>query len=1212
MARLRFATLLVAVLVLTGGCSFLGGGSTQFTAVPASVCSDTLSATGYATDVSRWENQSRNVTVAGETRTLQLDSYVSGYERNDANGEAKGGFALFATPKASVAGQAANPVGDMSARDLVSTLSGELDQYGELSDLQELGTDQVRVLGSETTRTRFGAIGTDDGGDPVDVELSVLRVEHGSDFVVAGSVHEQSNPGERERLDRLQGCIDHETVQPTDTDEPPDARIATGFHPPQVDGLLYGHTGQQLDGTSAGEWADGSIRSVALRSADGEQTREGRLYVKEVQDRLYVGLAVPSVTERAPGRIAVQLDRDADGELSNGDARLLRIADGDGSPNEGESGPEIRVEVFRDGEFVATDRDAGAPVAAAAAVSTGETGFVLETSLDRRRLEEVAGAVDAEVERTGVWVGVELGEQAYGFERYDISDSFTGSGYIDYRIDPRLQLPSDDVGVDHIEVTQSVQTASNSLRLVREKETLARVFVTHDNSDATQVTVKLTGYDVSGGTIRTLGTETTTFDAPAGTPDRNDGADSANVELPATWTDVADLRLEAEVYRVGYTDDDLADNSRQTTVSFVETFDPTIYYVRPDVASGAGTSRTSTANADAATASLADTYPVADPTFIELGASKADFEGKSTSERITELNRVTFGLLWASGTTSGSNSPAQPTQVFGFTPDFAGISDPVWADGASFASIGGVSPSGHRRMIMAHEINHNLGDGDWGKHVGNRSANRFANGCTAGADDDWSSINPTNTYIQEVGWDPSVGVIPRQFPEFQSYCQIWEVRSTVPGWSTNDPPQWISDYRWERLGDRFTSWDNNPAHPDLRSGGGSGSAETAADSASGRQLLGRERPTARLVTGVLFRQGGGELRPTFEQPGRVGPGLTGSRATDSVEEPHAILVVRYDDGSEREIPLAGRFEDGLEEYGDDPERPFTVPVADNGTVSTIRLVDPDSGETLDRLAPTDFTLEEASFDRPDRFGRDQPTPVTVDLATDADGPLYTQLLYTPDGTTLYPFTSVRTDGEFTASFEGLPGGERARFVLLVSDGIDTQFVASDPFTVAAGAPDVRITRNERYVVEGEAPEGEQQDRQAGRDGRESSDDAGEEVGDQDLTVRRVGGPVRAVVGESVSLSVSTRDEWGRSLPDSAVSWQVTDEDGRTVARQSGTPFTHRFVRPGTYEVAVTGTDSDTGRSDSDTIQVVVSAPPLPDADQVAAFNEAKQEAASQG
>ncbi|WP_254831423.1 DUF6517 family protein [Haloglomus salinum] len=1254
MSSRRVATLLVVALVLTSGCSFLGGDTVAFTASPASVCSDTLSATGYSTEVSRWENQSRNVTVAGQTRTLQLDSYVSGYDRTNASGQTRGGFALFATPKASVAGQAANPVGGMSARDMVSTLSAELDQYGELSDIQRLGTDQVRVLGSETTRTRFGATGTDDNGDPVDVELSILRVEHGSDFVVAGSIHEQSNPGERERLDRLRGCIEHEDAQPTDagptattttgpdkktptdTETPVEAQLATGFHPPQVDGLLYGHSGQQLEEGSAAEWADGSVRSVTLRSADGERTLEGTLYVKEVQDRLYVALSAPSVTESAPDRIAVQLDRDGDGELSAGDVRLLRTpSDGDDARAE-ESGAGVRIEVFRDGEWMATDSGAGAPVAASAAVSPANTaraagpgyvvettgdvdsdtdaGLVLEAALDRQHLEEVAGAVDAESERTGVWVGLELEGETYGVERIDLSDELTGNGYLDYRVRPRLQLPEDEVGVDHIEVTQSVQTASNSLRLVREKESLARVFVTHDNSDATEVTVRLTGYDVGGGTVRTLGTETTTFDAPSGTPDRNDGDDSANIELPASWTDVEDLRLEARVYRLGYLDQTPADNSQQTTVSFVETFDPNIYYVRPDVQSGAGTSRTTTATADAATASLADTYPVADPTFIELAASNADFEGASTSERINELNRVTFGLLWASAATTGPNSPARPTQVYGFTPDFAGISDPAWDNGASYASIGGPTGSAHRRMVMAHEINHNLGDDDWGKHVGNRSANRFANGCTAGADDEWSSINPTNTYIQEVGWDPSVGIIPQQFPEFESYCQIWEVRSTVPGWSTNDPPQWISDYRWERLADRFTSWDDNPAHPNLRSDGGSGSAETAADSASGRKLLGRERPTARLISGVLFREGGGELRPTFEQPGRVGPEIpgTGVGVGAGVEDPHAVLVVQYDDRSEREIPLAGRFEDGLEEYGDEPARPFTVPVADNGTVSSITLVDADTGEPLDRLAPTDFRLEEASFDLPERFGRDQPTPVAVDLAAEAEGPLYTQLLYTPDGTTLYPFSSVRTDGEFTAAFDGLPGGERARFVLLVSDGVDTRFVTSDPFTVEPAAPDVRIARNERYVVEGPAPEDEQRERRQLRDDGGSSDRAGEEVGDQDLTTRRVGGPVRAVAGESVSLSASTRDEWGRSLPVSAVSWQATDENGRTVARQSGTPFTHRFARPGTYEVTVTGTDPDTGLSDTDTIQVVVSAPPLPDAGQVDELNAAKEEAADQG
>lgn len=209
----RCAAVLLAALLVTSGCSFLGGGPIEFAASPASVCSDALSATGYATDVSTWANRSGEVTVAGETRTLRLSNYVNGYVR-EVDGQTRGGFVLLSTPTAPVAGQALNPVRGLSPRDLAESLEDELDQYGQLSVLERVGTEEVTVLGTTATRTRFGATATDGSGDPVDVYVSVLRVEHESDFVIVGSVHEQSNPDEGDRFDRLRSCVEHAGVQP--------------------------------------------------------------------------------------------------------------------------------------------------------------------------------------------------------------------------------------------------------------------------------------------------------------------------------------------------------------------------------------------------------------------------------------------------------------------------------------------------------------------------------------------------------------------------------------------------------------------------------------------------------------------------------------------------------------------------------------------------------------------------------------------------------------------------------------------------------------------------------------------------------------------------------------------------------------------------------------------------------------------------------------
>jgi hypothetical protein len=217
--RRRTVTILLALVVLSSGCSMLSG-PFAFTASPASACDEALSSTGYTGELSRWENVSRTLEVGGQSRNVSFSNYVNSYAREGPDGEggteSKGGFAVFTTPQAQAAGQSVNPVRNWSPREMVENLDSGLDEYGSLQDLQQEGTDEVTTLGTTATRTRFTATGARDG-DPVDVFVEVVRVEHGGDYVVLGSVYEQSNTAERSRLDRLYRCIQHEGTNPTIT-----------------------------------------------------------------------------------------------------------------------------------------------------------------------------------------------------------------------------------------------------------------------------------------------------------------------------------------------------------------------------------------------------------------------------------------------------------------------------------------------------------------------------------------------------------------------------------------------------------------------------------------------------------------------------------------------------------------------------------------------------------------------------------------------------------------------------------------------------------------------------------------------------------------------------------------------------------------------------------------------------------------------------------
>ncbi|MGM0591916.1 MAG: PKD domain-containing protein [Halobacteriota archaeon] len=985
----------------------------------------------------------------------------------------------------------------------------------------------------------------------------------------------------------------------TSTDSPPTEStapsrpVATGFFDPRVDGVLYGVGDDALPEGKVSEWADADERAVALNALETSD-RKGSLFTKSVHGDVYVGLRVPGGLDDLTW-VALQVDRDDDGSLSPGDVRYVPITDPKSEIDALPSSVALKAQVYRDGAFRDLELKTDLPVTRWGTLSYtadgDDTPFSVEARLDHETLNRALDTEDEDTSRLDYSLVVETRTDRYGVngEPVRLSKAYA-NGYLvpDYE----LALPTDDLSVDHIEVTQSVQTRSNSLPLVREKETLARVFVEHDNPSDTDVEVSLDGYAIESGSVTSLGTLTQTHTAPAGTLDRAEESHSANFELPADWSDAELLVLVSKVRRPGYIEVSSSDNTGATAVAFHETLDPTIYYVRVNVGSESSPWRSSTANVDLATDTFADVYPVADPTFVEVDSDVVGAKnGADSDEVIQDMNEVALGIILASAIAEANPSvdPVPlPSQVFGFTPDRAGTSDPAWysSSGASMASIGSVSGSAHDRLIMAHEVNHNLGNDSWGHHNGNGS---WDNGCNAGSDADWSRLHPTNTHVQEVGWDPSVGVIPPEYPEFQSYCQIWEVSTP---WPTDDPAQWISDYRWVRLFDRFQNWDHNPVHPDLRDGSSGG--DTAADKAAGKKLLGTEVPTARIVSGTLSRDGRGRLSPSFEQPGLVPESLR----PRAVKDPRAHLFVRYSDGSTESFPVSVDFESAPTEAEDAKQWPFSVALQDNGTIQSIRLVSAETEQTLDTVESTGWSYGGSSFALPERFERNASTEIGVQVKASSETTLRKRLMYTPDGVTLYPYGPSFTESEYTAGFEDLPGGEEAQFVLLVSDGVQTKLVESPTFAVPHAPPTVSIDRNERWVRVDEPT------KQRGADSTGTTDG---EPDDRSPVFEKVTRPVETTVGARVALDAAGQDEFGRELSGKTLRWSVVDQNGERVSsveQSTGTRFAHRFTKPGTYTVSVVAIDPETELTATDSIQVRVSTPPLPTQTEYDAFEKA--------
>ena len=222
--RPLLAVVLVAVVLLSGCSALLGDDPLRYTATEAALCGSTAAETGYVVDDSGWRNVTREVEVAGSSRTMYVENYLNGYVHevpveNGSGTEPAGGVAVLSTPQATVAGQPLNPVGSLSARRLVEEYSDVLDQYGDVEGLEETGSYDVRTLETETTVTAFAARGRRDD-ESVPVRVHVARVAHAGDYVVVGAVHERGDADERRRVERLFGCIGHSGDAETEPPQP--------------------------------------------------------------------------------------------------------------------------------------------------------------------------------------------------------------------------------------------------------------------------------------------------------------------------------------------------------------------------------------------------------------------------------------------------------------------------------------------------------------------------------------------------------------------------------------------------------------------------------------------------------------------------------------------------------------------------------------------------------------------------------------------------------------------------------------------------------------------------------------------------------------------------------------------------------------------------------------------------------------------------------
>jgi hypothetical protein len=175
------------VLALTSGCAGVLDGSDALTFEAATARTEASVASEANYELDGVENLTIEREFAGQTATAI--NRVATYEKSlsiPLVGSARlGVFAAIATPAIEIAGETFNPVGDYDNDQLVQLLQSN---YEGISNAQEVSSQTVAVLGTDTSVTKFRAT-ADFNGQDVDVNIHVTKVRNGADFVACFGVY---------------------------------------------------------------------------------------------------------------------------------------------------------------------------------------------------------------------------------------------------------------------------------------------------------------------------------------------------------------------------------------------------------------------------------------------------------------------------------------------------------------------------------------------------------------------------------------------------------------------------------------------------------------------------------------------------------------------------------------------------------------------------------------------------------------------------------------------------------------------------------------------------------------------------------------------------------------------------------------------------------------------------------------------------------------
>lgn len=644
----------------------------------------------------------------------------------------------------------------------------------------------------------------------------------------------------------LAGCLDGVTDQEDESTAGNSAgssvpKQAMGLWPPNVDGHLSEGNGFLFD-----EWSDSYKITIQLEGVKGTM-KKADLMIKAVDQDISIAISSNEFSV-SPSTIKIDFN----------DRKLVSQVQGN---------PAIFYKSSPDCKFFDCDEEGDLPI-----VKNMWNMSIMETMTPIFPTNSIASTYNfltsnLVTEATAHRFFYNSSQADIGIEIH--SDGGVWSYQKSFNFDWVIPLiyTVNDISIERIEVTQTIQTENNDVRLVEGKDTLVRVFV--DSGDLESIDVKVTlQFCILVFCVKSIEKTHTAVQNPS----RYSYSDSANFLLPSDWVTYPGLDEPLAIglnAKVEYLSDDEVSYYIDTNPSndnlfhvawFNATHDLNIHYVPMTV----GGYNVIDYYTDSGFAKMDAILPT-NANLVEIDTrfftTREGYDATDFTMQGVELLNI---LMIYSELTGNIPYPDQlvllhPWQVDLLTEDgdgLCGISSPEWGsiepDIHSYITISKVSDFCLSKGVIAHEINHNLGpmggtflhtwvncvdgavdvngngyydpgidecdeeetdsttiewgvgDGTWAGHIGPE--------CNATEDDPgWTEIYGSDRTIEDLGWTSFF-----QNSETNEDSLISDVTRELMGYCNTEDEnpefyRWMSIYRWNHLYDLFEDWEvGNP------------------------------------------------------------------------------------------------------------------------------------------------------------------------------------------------------------------------------------------------------------------------------------------------------------------------------------------------------------------------------------------------------------------